>query len=353
MKLHQSSKSLLNAFRFAYKRTKPQTKMILSAPKIKLFLMGFIFILMSNNLIARDGDTSGISDFKRTYLPKDKKQNINRLTKKSGDFERVYWTEEQLIIVTLYKNDTLGISVRDFNDNFRYTRLSFRPEFFKIMTESDSAELFQKTNADVLIRNVACDVYYDSTQKITAYIVRDQPLRYGKALNYSALMRLETEKEDFTIIREKLAQKDTSFPLDFIKIDESKIVTPYSLCTNREELNSHIELFLKCFHKDRKFPDYLKMKSMEGKVLLNFIISKEGKPGSPVLSADYFRYYHKPENITNTKVIERSVKRIQGKILKKFTECIAHNDFPIPKSHGEPVNIYLILPLSYHYYSHD
>lgn len=311
------------------------------------------FLFLQTNLVAQDNATVGVSEFSIKYIAKDRSVNTKDLVKAYGNIEKVYWTKNQTQRISLLKEDTIRINYTNQIDSIRYVRYKNDPFFYAFYYPRDSSFHYLKFDSNILIDDVLCDVYSDSSRSITAYIKKNKSLNLGYTNNFRDLIKLELVKDSYIIIKEKINQEYNFDTLKVFHINKDIIVKPYSLCSNWDSIKPKIDHFRELFYKKNKFPDYLLFKDMEGEVRLSFIINKNGRAIKPKISPISFRYSFSFEKISNKRKIDRTTRIIEKKILKNYSECIDSIQFDVPISNGESTNILIRMPLSYYYYSND
>lgn len=320
--------------------------------KTALFQLLIVVVLFLSpfTLPAQDFATEGVSEFSVTYKPKNDKVKARDLTRKYGNREMVYWTETQLKRVSLLNENTLMASYWSYPDTVRYVRYKEDPYFY-VRSNTPTKNPYRKTETDVLVNNILCDVYNDSIKNITVYIIKDKPFKFSPVSNFRDLVRWEIERDDYTIVKERTTRGNYFNKVSEFNIDKDKIVFPYTNCTNCNSHDFALSQFSKAFNERLKFPRYLLFKNLEGKSRLSFIIDKEGNPVNPVLTPEYFRSYRSIKKVTSQRKIERITRRIERRILKNFHESMESIEFEPPMADDEPINIRMSVPVGYFYYS--
>jgi hypothetical protein len=319
------------------------------------FKIIFVLLSLQIELFAQDNSTEGFSDFSFSYISKEKKVSTKSLIKTYGDSQRVYWSKTQIRKINFFKEDTIRISQIIQPDTFRYVWRHNIPYFFKYNYTLDSSYFYQKVDSNILINNIMCDVYKDTSRKITAFLIKDKPLRIGYTSNFRDLIRFEQEREKYNVVYEKINQGYNIDTLDIFHLDKNKIVQSKTACSNMDSVYNRIKHYsgLYKIEKKFKFPNYLLFKNMEGRVILSFLIDMQGKPVFPVISPDFYRKSHSSTNVKNKRLINRTTRIIEKKLLKDFAESYGTETFPIPMSTDGPINIIVNIPLSYYFYSSD
>jgi hypothetical protein len=309
-----------------------------------------IMLFFQISLIAQDNITEGVSEFSIKYIPKEKRLNTKDLMKTYGDTEKIYWTKDKLKRISLLKEDTLRISFTNHLDTFKCVRYKTDPFFYTKIYSTDSSIYYTKVDSNVLINDILCDTYKDSASKITAYLIKDKPFKFGYTSNFRDLIRLELERDNYTIVKEIKKNEYNIDTLNVFNIDKDKIVKPYYHCSNWDSIKLKLDQFRNPFYKMNKFPSYLIFKNLEGEVRLTFLINVKGKPINPRIIPIYYRHVNFYEKISNKRKINRITRIIEKRILKNYSECIASIEFDIPISNDEPTNILISLPLKILYY---
>jgi hypothetical protein len=312
-----------------------------------------IILFFQISLIAQENITEGVSEFSIKYIPKEKKLNTKDLMKTYGDTEKVYWTKDKFKRISLFKEDTIRISFTNDLDTFRCVRYKADPFFYTKIYATDSNIHYTKIDSNVLINNILCDTYKDSARKITAYLIKDKPFKFGYTSNYRDLIRLEIERDNYTIVKELKKNEYNIDTLNVFHIDKDKIIKPYYYCSNWDSIKLKLDQFKILFYKMNNFPNYLLFKNLEGELRLTFLINVKGKPINPSITPIYYRHVSFYEKISNKRKINRITRIIEKRILKNYSECIASIEFDIPISNNEPTNILINLPLKYLYYFPD
>ncbi len=92
-----------------------------------------------------------------------------------------------------------------------------------------------------------------------------------------------------------------------------------------------------CMKKKIKYPLFMQIFKLEGRVFVLLSIDDKGKVKDIKTEADYFGKVYSIERITNKNRIEKYRLRIEKKLIPLFENCIRNIQFKIPESINESI----------------
>ncbi|TVQ15192.1 MAG: hypothetical protein EA361_06275, partial [Bacteroidetes bacterium] len=166
-------------------------------------LIVIVLLLSPLALSAQDFATEGVSEFSVTYKPGNENVKARDLTRKYGNRYIAYWSDTQLKKVYMLNDDTLRVSRYSYPDTIRYVRFTPDPYYY-LRSLSPKSTQYEIIDTGIMVNNILCDVYNDSINHVTVYLIKDKPLKLSSVSNFRDLVRWEIKRDDYTIVKERV-----------------------------------------------------------------------------------------------------------------------------------------------------
>ena len=311
-------------------------------------------LLFSAHLFAQNFE--GKLTYSIIYKAKIKHINLKQLATDQGNQEIAFVKKGFYKSVRYYNNDTIGSTIYRLSDNLKCTHT--KGDTYSLLEHftNESFEKVLKTQDFMVLGEYNCEVYQSKREDATYtfYILKgsDANSAYGKPANYVispfngilAGLTIETPTYISTrFLNKKIETKlqDSEFDFDvFLKITPTNELTKDIIsAADRKVLQASIK-------KAVKYPFYMQLNKLEGKVYVEFIVNSEGKVIDKIVEADFFRETTKYDKISSKKHTERIRKKIADKIIAAINSNDMKNiSFGIPTTKYGTVNTILKFPV--------
>ncbi len=313
------------------------------------------FALMGNLKICAQS-FEGKLTYSIIYKAKTKHSNLKQLAIAQGDSEVVFIKKGLYKSIRKYKNDTIGTLIYNATDSMKCSQLKGNNYSFIESFGKDISERAVKTNNYSVLGNNNCEVYQSKkgSTTYTFYILKGSIPNSGNDMSFiyvinpfnGILAGLTIENPNYISTRFLVSKQELTIDNNVFDLGNTiKITSPNDL-TNAIISSQKRDELQKCVNNNVKYPFYMDLNKLEGKVYIDLFINNEGKIFDKKVEADFFRETTKYDKITSKKRIERIRKKIQAKIIASLDKyCMNDIKLDIPKTKTGVVNTMLKIPI--------
>ena len=321
------------------------------------FCLLFAFVLI-NNIKLSAQSLEGKLTYSIIYRAKTKHINLKQLKIEQGDSEIVYIKKGLYKSIRKYNADTIGTLIYNAIDSLKCSHLQGDIYSYIESFGKDIAERAIKTDNYTVLGNNNCEAFQSKkgNTTYTFYILKGSIPNTGNDMSFSYIINpfngilagLTIENNKYISTRFLVSKQDLNIDNNVFDFGKSILITTPNDLTNTIITTQKRDELQKCINKNVKYPLYMDLNKLEGKVYIDLFINNEGKIFDKKVEADFFRETTKYEKITSKNRIERIRKRIQSKIIASLDKsCIAAYKFEIPKTKTAVVNTVIKFPVAF------